>query len=162
VPKHREPAEIFLSGKAEGDGDHDPADSVVDYRGRENDLSDIAAQETHVAHHARQILTDEVDGGAKEQRWLGSGSSASGSRCPSNIPQANGTWKWQASNDGVSFTDLSSTFTLDDSTSAAGGTSIGDLSANGAAFSYYRMQQLAGTISSAQRWKEIEFKIMRG
>ena len=56
---------------------------------------------------------------------------------------------------------LSATFTLEDSTSGAGGTVIGDLSANGAAFSYYRMQQAAGTISSAQRWKEIEFKIMR-
>src|SRR4029079_10183700 len=71
-----------------------------------------------------------------------------------NAAQANGTWKWQGSNDGASFTDLSATFTLDDSTSGAGGTVIGDFSANASAFSYYRMQQAAGTISSAQRWKE--------
>ena len=79
-----------------------------------------------------------------------------------NGSQANGTWKWQGSNDGVSFIDLSASFTLDDGTSAAGGTVMGDLSANATAFSYYRMQQTVGTISSAQRWNEIEFKLMRG
>jgi hypothetical protein len=79
-----------------------------------------------------------------------------------NAAQANGTWKWHGSNDGVTFTDLSATFILDDTTSAAGGTVMGDLSANATAFPYYRIQQTAGTISSAQRWKEIEFKIMSG
>jgi hypothetical protein len=79
-----------------------------------------------------------------------------------NGSHANGTWKWQGSNDGSSFTDLSAAFALDDNTAGAGGTVIGDLSANATAFLYYRMQQLAGTISSAQRWKEVEFKIMRG
>ena len=79
-----------------------------------------------------------------------------------NGGQANGTWKWQGSNDGSSFTDIGATFTLNDSTLAAGGTVIGDLSASATGFSHYRMQQAAGTISSAQRWKEIEFKIMRG
>jgi hypothetical protein len=79
-----------------------------------------------------------------------------------NASQSNGTWKWQGSNDGSIYADLSSTFTLDDATAGAGGSEIGDLSANTTAYLYYRMLQTAGTISSAQRWKEIEFKIMRG
>ena len=39
-------------------------------------------------------------------------------------------WPSERINDSSSFTDLSSIFTLDDSTSAAGGTVIGDLSDN--------------------------------
>lgn len=79
-----------------------------------------------------------------------------------NAAQSNGTWKWQGSNNGSSFTDISSTFTLDDATGGVGGTVIGDLSANVTAYSYYRMLQTAGTTSNAQRWREIEFKIMKG
>jgi hypothetical protein len=60
-----------------------------------------------------------------------------------NAAQSNGTWKWQGSNDGSSFTDLSATFTLDDATAGAGGTVIGDLSANTTAYLYYRHRTLS-------------------
>lgn len=40
-----------VQGEAEGDRNDHPADCVVDDRGRDDDLPDIAAQEVHLAHH---------------------------------------------------------------------------------------------------------------
>jgi len=78
--------------------------------------------------------------------------------------QSNGTWKWQGSNNGSSWTDLNggATFTLNDTTAGVSGTELGDLSGNATAYLYYRLQQTAGTTSNAARWTEIEFKLMRG
>lgn len=73
--------------------------------------------------------------------------------------QSMGTWKWQGSNDGMSYGDISSTFTLDGNTS---GSVIGDLSANATAYLYYRLQQTAGTTSNATTVREVQFKIRKG
>lgn len=66
-----------------------------------------------------------------------------------------GTWKWQGSNDGSTFTDLGSSFTL-------GGTAtetITTLSGNTTAYRYYRIAGVSGTTNSGPWAYEFEFKI---
>jgi hypothetical protein len=70
---------------------------------------------------------------------------------------SHGTWKVQGSNDGTSWTDVGSTFTL-------GGTTlqtITTVSANTTRYSYYQLMGISGTTSSFGYVKEIEFKISR-
>lgn len=67
-----------------------------------------------------------------------------------------GTWKWQGSNDGSSFTDLSATFNMD---AGGAGDVVGDLSANTIGYRYYRALQTSGTTNSSPWSKEFEFKI---
>ncbi len=69
---------------------------------------------------------------------------------------AQGTWKWQGSNDGSSWVDISATFTL---SGAVAGTVMGDLSANATGYRHYSLLQTAGTTTSAVYTKEIEFKL---
>ncbi|MET4767245.1 hypothetical protein ABH970_007617 [Bradyrhizobium ottawaense] len=49
--RHRGDVHRTVRGQAEDDGDDDPADGVVDHGGRDDDLTDIAAHEIHLAHH---------------------------------------------------------------------------------------------------------------
>lgn len=70
-----------------------------------------------------------------------------------------GTWKWQGSNNGSSWTDLTSTFLLDGSTT---GFAQGDLSANATAYLYYRLQQTAGVTRNDNALREMEFKLRKG
>ena len=74
-----------------------------------------------------------------------------------NSPNAEGTWKWQGSNSGSSWTDISMTWTL---TGDFDGEPIGDLSANTAMYSYYRMQQTSGSLDSASALRQIDFKVL--
>ena len=74
-----------------------------------------------------------------------------------NSPNAEGTWKWQGSNSGTSWTDISATRTL---TGDFDGEPIGDLSANANAYSFYRMQQTAGSLDSASALRQIDFKVL--
>ncbi len=74
-----------------------------------------------------------------------------------NSPNAEGTWRWQGSNSGGSWTDISATWTL---TGDFDGEPIGDLSTNTTAFSYYRMQQTAGSLDSASALRQIDFKVL--
>lgn len=90
------------------------------------------------------------DFGAKklitEAKWFQNG--------PSAQP---GVWKWQGSLDGSSYTDLSSTFTLD---GGSAGSVIGDISANTDGYRYYRILQTTNAGGNDSPWlQEIEFKI---
>ena len=74
-----------------------------------------------------------------------------------NSPSAQGTWKWQASNNGSSWSDLSTTWTL---TGDFDGEVIGDLTANASAYTYYRMQQTAGSLTTAPFLRQVDFKVL--
>lgn len=76
-----------------------------------------------------------------------------------NGPTAHGTWKWQRSDDGSSWVDLSAPFTLD---GGGVGDVIGDLSANVNAYWYYSILQTSGTTSDSPWDWEIEFKLEAG
>ncbi len=66
-----------------------------------------------------------------------------------------GVWKWQGSNDGVEWTDLSADFTL----GGAALSVMGDLSANTEAFPYYCISGVSGVTRSASYTYEVTFKI---
>ena len=74
-----------------------------------------------------------------------------------------GTWKWQGSDNGASWTDIGSTFafTNDVMVGGAGGyTVLGDtMSGNTTSYIYYQMLQTAGTTDSNSNWMEINFLI---
>ena len=74
-----------------------------------------------------------------------------------NSPNPEGTWKWQGSSSGTSWTDISATWTL---TGDFDGKVIGDLSSNAGAYSYHRMQQTVGSLDSASALRQIDFKIL--
>ncbi len=66
-----------------------------------------------------------------------------------------GTWKWQGSNDGSSWTDIGGEFTLGGSTIQT----ITVLSGNANEYRYYRILGVSGTASAAPWIYEFEFKI---
>ncbi len=74
-----------------------------------------------------------------------------------NSPNPQGTWKWQASNDGATWIDLSTPWTL---TGDFDGEVIGDLSANENAYTHYCMQQTAGSLTTASVLRQVDFKIL--
>lgn len=65
-----------------------------------------------------------------------------------------GVWKWQGSDDGSSWADVSAPFTL-----GASATDVHDLSGNAAHHTYYRLQQVSGSTSAGPYIREVEFKI---
>ena len=71
---------------------------------------------------------------------------------------AEGTWKWQGSDDASSWTDVSASFSLVGATSGA---VIGDMSANTTGYRYYQMLGVSGSMASVSTpfWREFEFKI---
>lgn len=71
---------------------------------------------------------------------------------------AHGTWKWQGSNDGSAYTDIGGTFTLGSAATQV----ISTLSGNASTWRYYRLQQTAGSISTAPWVNETEFSIDTG
>ena len=81
-----------------------------------------------------------------EAKWYQNGSSSSP-----------GVWKWQGSNDNSAYTDITSTFTLDGTSS---GSVIGDMSANTTGYRYYRLLQTTNAGGNSTPWMwEVEFKI---
>jgi hypothetical protein len=66
-----------------------------------------------------------------------------------------GTWKWQGSNNGSSWTDIGSSFTL----GGASPQTQTQLNGNTTAYRYYRLLGVSGNVSSAPYLREIEFKI---
>ena len=68
---------------------------------------------------------------------------------------AEGTWKWQGSNDASSWTDLGGTFAL----GGVATETITSLSGNTTKYRYYRMLGLSGSTSSNPWVYEMEFKI---
>lgn len=68
---------------------------------------------------------------------------------------SHGTWKVQGSNDGSSFTDIGSSFTLGGFTTQT----ITALAGNSTAYRYYRFTGVSGSTSSTPFIREFEFKI---
>lgn len=68
---------------------------------------------------------------------------------------AHGSWKWQGSNDGSTFTDIGASFTLGAATTQTQTT----LSSNAGLWRYYRLIGVSGTANNAPFIQEIEFKI---
>lgn len=72
-----------------------------------------------------------------------------------DIVAAQGTWKWQGSNDGSAWTDIGVAFTLGSATTQT----HTELAANTTRYLYYRLFGVSGTTSTASWMHEIEFKI---
>jgi hypothetical protein len=74
-----------------------------------------------------------------------------------DVASTHGDWKWQGSNNGSTWTDIGTTFTL-------GGTlqTITTLSGNTNFWRYYRLLQVSGATSSSPFLREIEFNIDDG
>lgn len=68
---------------------------------------------------------------------------------------AQGTWKWQGSSDGSSFTDIGSSFAL----GGVATQTITTMSANTTSYRYYRILGVSGSTSSSPWIYEFEFKI---
>lgn len=69
-----------------------------------------------------------------------------------------GSWKWQGSPDGSTWTDIGSAFTW--SMTSDGTTPVQDLSSNTIAYSYYRMLGQSGTIIDDPFYQEMYFDIV--
>jgi hypothetical protein len=108
-----------------------------------------------------------INGSTANELSLGSSSSGSitydfGSRYVINEvtwkqsdTTSHGTWQWKGSDDGSSWANIGSTFTL-------GGTATQtqtSMSANQTAYRHYRMEIVSGSASSGPYVREIEFKI---
>jgi len=68
---------------------------------------------------------------------------------------AHGTWKWQGSNDGTTFTDIGSTFTL----GGAFRNRLSTLNGNVTPYRYYRLTQTAAGTAALPQNVEITFRI---
>jgi hypothetical protein len=66
-----------------------------------------------------------------------------------------GTWKVQGSNDGSTFTDIGSSFTL----GGSGTQTITAISANTTSYRYYQLIDVSGTLDGSTFFWETEFKI---
>ena len=66
-----------------------------------------------------------------------------------------GTWQWQGSNDGSTWTNIGNTFAL---TAPAAGQVLTELSGNTNYYTWYQMLGISGTISDYPYNKEIQFK----
>ena len=68
-----------------------------------------------------------------------------------------GVWRWQGSQDGASWTNIGSSFTLGGSTTQT----QTELNGNTTLFIYYRLLGVSGSTSSAEWNEEIQFKQCR-
>ena len=81
-----------------------------------------------------------------------------GAKMLSANSDSQGTWKWQGSNDGSSWTDIGSNFDFDTASSLTFDTNFGSqLSGNTTAYTYYRMYGVSGSTNGTTWWIEIEF-----
>ena len=72
-----------------------------------------------------------------------------------------GTWKWQGSNDGSTWTDIGANFELNNLQLVGAAPSYQELttlSGNTTAYTYYQMLGVSGTVSFHSNHLEIEFK----
>ena len=67
-----------------------------------------------------------------------------------------GVWKWQGSNNGVDWADISADFTFGNGSNSF---TLGDLSGNSAFYSHYQMVGVSGQVSAGPFLRELEFKI---
>ena len=87
---------------------------------------------------------------------LGSGNSKVyvGAKLILDAPGSCGTWRWQGSNNGSSFTTLSSNFTW------GGSTLIEELWSNDTAYRYIKLEGQVGATANASAYqKEVQFKV---
>ena len=70
-----------------------------------------------------------------------------------------GVWKWQGSNDGSTWTDIGSSFTLGPSVSTSSPQIITALAGNQTAYTYYQLLGVSGSSNSGPYIREFEFKI---
>ena len=74
---------------------------------------------------------------------------------------AQGTWQWQGSNDATTWTDIGSTFQIDNQSLAGSPPSyqtLNTLSGNTSTYTYYQMKGVSGSTTTASNHLEIEFK----
>jgi len=77
----------------------------------------------------------------------------------SNYNASQGTWKWQVSGDGTSWTDIGSSFTWNVATGLTWYDSYGaSLSGNTLPYRYYRLLGVSGSTSGSDWYGEVEFK----
>jgi hypothetical protein len=72
-----------------------------------------------------------------------------------------GTWQWQGSNNGSSWTDIGSTFTIDTTTMVGSAPSylvVTAMSGNTTSYTWYQMKGVSGTVTTASNHGEITFK----
>lgn len=74
------------------------------------------------------------------------------------LTTSHGTWKWQGSNNGTTWTDIGSSFTLGGSTTQT----ITALAGNTTEYKYYQIVRVSGASSTAPYVYEFEFKIEDG
>jgi hypothetical protein len=80
-----------------------------------------------------------------------------------NTPGPGGTWKWQASNDGISFVDCGSAFTLNGTVDGLMNAFSNLTPPDTAGYTYYRINNIGNDAGTSQTWVvEIEFKIAPG
>jgi hypothetical protein len=68
---------------------------------------------------------------------------------------SHGTWKWQASNDASSWTDIGSSFTLGGATTQTQTAMAGNVTS----YRYYRLLGISGSYNGSPDLHEVQFKI---
>lgn len=112
-----------------------------------NNTTDSIAFFPGVAAAGEWILFDFGKGAQRvitEAKWYQSNTSA------------HGTWKWQGSNDGDTWADIGAGFTLGGAATQV----LTELSANEAAYRFYRLFGVSGNVSGSPYIQEVEFKIV--
>ena len=72
-----------------------------------------------------------------------------------------GTWQWQGSNDGSSWTDIGSTFAIDNRTMVGSAPSyqvVTTMSGNTTSYTWYQMKGVSGNVATTSNHGEITFK----
>ena len=101
--------------------------------------------------------TNNVAGKEVKFQWA-SAQTITGARVLSANSDSQGTWKWQGSNDGSSWTDIGANFDFDTAADRVWDTNFGNsLSGNSTAYTYYRMLGVSGGTNGSTWWLEIEF-----
>ena len=101
--------------------------------------------------------TNNVAGKEVKFQWA-SAQTITGARVLSANSDSQGTWKWQGSNDGSSWTDIGANFDFNTASSLTFDNNFGSqLSGNSTAYTYYRMLGVSGGTNASTWWLEIEF-----
>lgn len=111
-------------------------------------------------------INDLIDGTLNDETWFGNNETLKWIRFDFGTAKvidefkwyqdnatSQGTWSWEGSNDGTSFTTIGASFTL-------GGAVICTVArTNSTAYRYYRLIETPGATSNSPFIREIEFKI---
>ena len=129
----------LVDGDAPTDGSYGASDSFY----YSNGSSNTSGLEVKFQLSSAQTFT-----GA---RMLGAGASGAGA--------SQGTWKWQGSNDGASWTDIGANFDFTFASQNVFDTNFGaSLSGNSTAYSYYRTLGVSGSTNGSPWFIELEFQ----